>query len=87
MDEGDGSVAILAWQDDPSVRLVCGPAGELRLHAIELSAWQAIDLPRRWDDPDRERDEPPYAQLAALLARVRSSLFAWMEVLDHLRAT
>lgn len=83
--DGDGRLAILAWQGDPTVRLVCSPAGELRLSEVELSAWQAIDLPRRWDDPAREADEPPDAQIAGLLARVRASLFAWMEVVDHLR--
>ncbi|KYF57877.1 hypothetical protein BE04_20390 [Sorangium cellulosum] len=83
--DGDGRLALLAWQGDPTVRLVCSPAGELRLSDVELSAWQAIDLPRRWNDPEREADDPPDAQIAGLLARVRASLFAWMEVLDHLR--
>ena len=83
-EDADGGVAVLAWQDAPAVHLVCSPAGELRLHAVELSAWQAVDLPRRWDDADREHDERPDGQLAGLLARVRASLFAWMDVLDHL---
>jgi hypothetical protein len=80
----DGMLEILAWRGDPEVKTVCGPDGELRLESIELSAWQAIELPRQWDDSGREPDEHPHRQLCEMFARVRSALHAWTEVMDHL---
>ena len=86
MREGrDGLPEILAWQGEPEARVQCGPDGELWLHGIELSSWQAIELPRKWDDSSRRPDAPPDAQLAAMFARVKLALNAWMEVMDHLR--
>ncbi len=81
---GDGRHAVLAWQGDPELKLVCGPGGELRLEEIRVHAFQGIDLPRKWND-GREPDEPPHEQLTALFARVRAALHAWGEVMDHLR--
>jgi hypothetical protein len=80
----DGMLEILAWRGNPEVQAVCGPDGELKLESIELSAWQAIELPRQWDNPDRKPDEHPHRQLREMFARVRSALHAWMEVMDHL---
>lgn len=81
----DGNLEFLAWQGQPQVHCACGADGNLKLEAVEVSSWQAIELPRSWDDPDREPDEYPRAQLRALFARVKASLHAWMEVTDHLR--
>src|SRR5205807_319419 len=55
----DGRHEILAWQSEPVAHVVCGPAGDLWLQGLELPAWQAIELPRRWSDPDRRADEHP----------------------------
>lgn len=83
--EGEGGMfQVLAWKGEPGVKVSCTPAGELRLEGVELSAWQAIQLPRHWDDSERNTDEPVDGQLAALFRRVRASLRAWMEVADHL---
>jgi hypothetical protein len=79
-----GDFAVLAWQGDPVVKLVCGPGGELRLEEVRVHAFQGIDLPRKWND-GRELDEAPHDQLAAMFARVRAALHAWAEVTDHLR--
>jgi len=47
----------------PAARLTCDPdIGELYLTRVGLSAWQVIDLPHQWDNPDREPDPWPEAQ-------------------------
>jgi hypothetical protein len=81
----DGRHAILAWQGNPEVKATCNPLGELRLESITVSAFQGIDLPRNWDDSEREPDDDPYDQLKAMFERVRAALYAWGEVMDHLR--
>jgi hypothetical protein len=73
-----------AWQGEPKATFRCGQDGRLSLEGIELEAWQAVTVPREWDDPAREPDEPPDDQLDRLFARVRSALHVWSEVLDHL---
>jgi len=80
---GDGP-AILAWQGDPEIKLRCTATGEVRLEQVRLAAFQAIDLPRQWDDPDRDDDADPYEQLAEMFERVEAGLHAWGEVADHL---
>jgi hypothetical protein len=80
----DGMLEILAWRGEPEIKVVCGAEGELKLESVELSAWQAIQLPRQWDNPDRKPDEDPGRQLQEMFARVRAALHAWMEVMDHL---
>ncbi len=83
--EGErGLTAILAWQGDPSLEVECSPEGELKLNAVEISAWQIINLPRVWDDTDREQDEHPGQQVAAMFKRTRLAMNAWMEAMDHL---
>ena len=58
----DGTPEILAGAAIES-EAVCGADGQLKPTSIELSAWQAIELPRHWDDPEREPDEHPHRQL------------------------
>ncbi len=57
---------------DPEVKASCNPHGELRLEASSVSAFQGVDLPRVWNDSDREPDDDPYDQLAAMFQRVRA---------------
>lgn len=86
-ESADGYHAILAWQGDPEIKASCNAVGELRLDAITVRAFQMIELPRKWDDPEREPDEDPRGQLRAMFERVRAALYAWGEVMDHLRAS
>ncbi len=65
----------------------CDARGALLLEGVEVSAWQAINLPRIWDDPERDEDPPPDHELERMFARVRGALYAWLEALDHLRPT
>lgn len=82
--DDEGRLAILAWQGEPTASIVCAPDGALRLHEVEVASWQGLTLPRNWDDPDREEEPHVESQIAKLLARVKASLYAFMEVLDHL---
>lgn len=81
----EGNLEVLAWQGEPVVKATCGPDGQLHLEAVSISALQAIRTPRLFDDPDKEPDEPVYGQLQELFHRVRASLLAWMQALDHLK--
>ena len=80
----DGRLEIFAWQTDPTAKLSCGAGGELRLEAVEIAAGQIIELPRHWDDSERKADEHPASELHELFERVRASLHAWMQAVDHL---
>lgn len=79
-----GTTDVLAWQDSPKITAVCGATGELLLERVEISAGQLITLPRLLDSVE-DPDDGPEAQLAALFSRVRASLSAWMQSVDHLR--
>lgn len=80
----DTGPIVGGWQGEPTATFQCGREGALSLERIEMAAWQAVTVPRCWDDSTREADAPPDAQLERLFARVRSSLHVWSEVLDHL---
>lgn len=79
-----GMTEVLGWQGSPTAKVVCGPGGELSLERVEVAAMQIIELPRLIDNPD-ERDDGPDVELEDLFGRVRASLMAWMQALDHLR--
>ena len=80
----DSDGAILGWRGDPSVELRCGAGGQLFLTGVGIAAWQAIELPRIWDDPERPRDPEVDPQLADLARRLRSALDVWAEALATL---
>jgi hypothetical protein len=79
-----GMTEVLAWQTLPRVTAVCSDTGELCLEAIHIEAWQLIKLPRLIDAPG-EPDEGPEEQLTELFERLRASLAAWMQAVDHLK--
>ena len=79
----EGLLEVLAWKGDPTLDASCDADGGLLLHGVTLEAWHALDLPRRWDDPDKV-DPYPDDDLARLLAHVRGGLVAWVDCLDHL---
>ena len=84
--EVDQGEPALCWRGEPTARLQCDPDdGQLYLSGVELSAWQGIDLPRQWDNPDRQPDPWPEAQLAEFAERVRRVLQVWEECLGLLR--
>jgi hypothetical protein len=83
-EDDDGQLAILAWQGEPDLEVACGPGGLLRLKGVQIEAFQIIELPRKWDDPEQEPDDDPSQQLDALFRRIRAALHAWMEAVDAL---
>ena len=84
MDEDVVEPDTLSWRGMPTARLQCNPDGELYLASVELSAWQGIDMPRQWDNPDREPDDWPAAQLADFAGRLCPALQVWEECLGCL---
>lgn len=80
----DGRWAVLGWQGDPELDVVCDSFGQLRLQAVKFEAFQLLDLPRHCSDSSREPDERPEVQLDRLFRRVKAALYAWGEVMDHL---
>lgn len=83
MVEEDGS--ILAWLGDPEIKATCDASGVLRLRDVSIAGFEILNVPRRWDDPDREEDAHPHDRLVLLCKRVKAALYAWGEVTDHLR--
>lgn len=78
--------SLMGWQGTPQVRAGCAPDGVLMLERVELLAWETIDLPRIWEEPERE-DDGPEVQLAAFFARVYRAIAVWMASLSHLART
>ena len=82
-EDGPG-LRVLSARDEPEARLRCDPDGRMYLTGVYLSAWQGIDLPRQWDNSDREPDDWPNDDLADFAARVRRALQEWEECLGCL---
>jgi hypothetical protein len=80
----DGRLEVLGWQGEPQLTVECTAAGELKLRAIELPAFQILELPRRWDDPDREPDGDPEVVLDAMFKRLDRGLAAWGKLVRQL---
>lgn len=85
-EEHEHGLRVLSSRSEPEGRFRCGPDGQLWLTRVELSAWQGIDLPRQWDNPDREMDEEPDAQLGDWAGRVRRALEEWEGALRYLQS-
>ncbi len=80
-----GDLEILAWQQgEPALDAICSANGTLRLGGVHLSAWQALNVPRCFSDTSR-RDPSPHKPLTKMFSRLKASLHAWTEVMDHLR--
>jgi hypothetical protein len=76
---------ILSWRGEPESRVHYAPDGELYLTGVTLSAWQGIYLPRQWDDPRRECEKRPDAQLVDFAHRVWEALGEWKRSLGLLQ--
>jgi hypothetical protein len=78
-----GLLEVLAWQEPPKAKVTCNPNGELLLEGVSISAGQLIEIPRVFD-VGVEPDDGPHGQLREMFHRVRASLMAFMQTLDHL---
>ena len=76
---------VLAWRGDIEVRATCGSDGELQLEGLKLAAFQLLEIPVQWDDPERGKPRVgPERELEAMFKRTRAALYAWTESLDHI---
>jgi hypothetical protein len=82
----NGLPEILAWQSEPELTVLCNPDGTLKLRGVEVATWQAINLPRKWDDSSRKPDRHPGEQLVATFKRLKAALNAWMEAMAPRRS-
>jgi hypothetical protein len=80
-----GNLEILGWQGDPEAEVLCLRDGELKLHALKIEAWQAIELARKWSDSSRRPDKGVGEQLDQMFVRVDAALRAWAELTIQLR--
>lgn len=78
------NLEVLAWPGHPEAAVLVGPDGELRLSAVTIAGVQLIETPRAFDIGKRE-DPAPRRDLQEMFHRVRASLPAWMQALDHLK--
>jgi len=86
-DEDEYGRRVLSSCSEPEARLQCDSDGDLFLTGIYLSAWQGIDLPRQWNNSDREPDDWPDEQLADFVYRVREALEEWEGCLKYMPKT
>jgi hypothetical protein len=85
-DMDEHGLRVLSSRSKPEAHLRCDPSGQLFLNEVELSAWQSVELPRNWDDPERPLDPDPANQLFAFADRVRQALQAWEQCLPYLHS-
>ena len=83
-EEGESGKVVHSWGGEPAVRARCKPDGRLLLTGVEWSAWQGINLPREWDDPERPPDEFPDEELADFAHRLHEAQQVWESCLRHL---
>jgi hypothetical protein len=74
---------ICAFSGDPQATVKCQDDGRLSLEKVTFEAWQAIVLPRQWDDPQKE---DPYPDKALLDFAYRNSkaTTTWENILVYL---
>jgi hypothetical protein len=85
-DMDEHGLRVLSSRSKPEAHLRCDPSGQLFLNEVKLSAWQSVELPRNWDDPERPLDPDPANQLFAFADRVRQALQAWEQCLPYLHS-
>ncbi|MBU0493427.1 MAG: hypothetical protein KKA73_12010 [Chloroflexi bacterium] len=86
-EEDEYGLRVHSSRREPEASVQCGSDGRLLLIGVKLAAWQGIELPRQWDDPDRESDADVDLELAEFLDRVSTALREWEGCLVHLGLT
>ncbi len=81
--EGGRARALGGWEG-PSVELACDAAGQLTLSRLEARAFELVDVPRQWDDPQRPPDPAPRDHLAELAERLSQARQRWRAALEEL---
>jgi hypothetical protein len=80
-----GQLVLFAHRSEPEAEVRCGRSGELKLAALEVAAWQALELVRKWNDSNRSPDKGVGEQLSQMFARVKAALGAWAELTIQLQ--
>jgi hypothetical protein len=80
----DEKTAFFSSRSEPEAEVQPAVDGQLYLTGVKVSAWDTIELPRKWDDPDREPDEDPDEQLTDFFERVWEALREWNQTLAYL---
>jgi len=75
---------FMSWRGQPEVIAKGNDLGHPVVSSISVSAFELIKLTRQWDDPDREPDDDPMAQVEAMFGRLERALKVWRESLVHL---
>ena len=79
-DEEDG---ICAYSDPIQANVKLLEDGQFNLESMTFKAWQAIRLPRQWDDPEK-RDPSPANELQNFANRIARAMNAMEDGLSHL---
>ena len=53
---------------------LCPPDGTLVFRGVEVAAWLAVALPRKWDASSRRQDKEPNDQIATLFHLLKVAL-------------
>jgi hypothetical protein len=69
----DGGICAFSDPIQASVKLLEG--GQLNLESMTFKAWQAIKLPRQWDDPEK-KDPSPVDELQDFANRIARAMSA-----------
>lgn len=82
-DSKEEHLSLLAWRGEPEAAVTFDPQGHTFLQSVSLPAWQGINLPREWDDPDKSDPEPD-RQLYEFAMSIRRALEIWQDSLVNL---
>lgn len=79
----DEDGGVCAYSDPIQVSVKLLEDGRLNLERLTFKAWQAIKLPRQWDDPEK-RDPSPVDELQDFANRIARAMNAMENGLAHL---
>ena len=80
------TVAVTGWRGEIELQVRCASDSRLLLDRLQVAAWQAVNPPRVWDDPERREKEGGVSeQLADLADRFKGAFEAWMTCVSDLR--
>jgi len=79
----DEDGGIYAYSDPIQANVKLLEDGRLNLESMTFKAWQAIKLPRQWDDPEK-RDPSPVGELQDFASRIAKTMSAMENGLAHL---
>lgn len=72
-----GQILVTSWRGQPTLQVRFAGEGQPMIDRVELAAWQGIDVPRHWDDPERRADKSPLKELEELARRTGEALRTW----------